>query len=265
MAKIAIPDATLQFVYFWYNNAMNRLFAFFTVTLSIIGVASAEWLPEATVRTAAEAFPATDAIGSSVLDGRTVSGLAPRGRLWIVALEPSGHIVMSGSDLANPIVGFSKNDFAEPDPKSPAFAILEGASASMEALEAKGGTRHARWDALLGAGTRGGLHGSVSRLDWKWVDFSTMPERPLDTRPTPDRSYNHENIEWHTDFWEAAPGSENAGAGAPPPVDTVRDFYLDFHESLTTGRPLKITAESVRRRVATMEKIRAAAGFPAKA
>ncbi len=120
-------------------------------------------------------------------------------------------------------------------------------------------------DRWVVAGTRGGLHGNVSRLDWKWVDFSTMPERPLDTRPTPDRSYNHEDLEWHADFWEAAPGSENAGAGAAPPVDTVRDFYLDFHESLTTGRPLKITAESVRRRVATMEKIRAAAGFPAKA
>lgn len=179
---------------------MNRLFAFFTVTLSIIGVASAEWLPEATVRTAAEAFPATDAIGSSVLDGRTVSGLAPRGRLWIVVLEPSGHIVMSGSDLANPIVGFSKNDFVEPDPKSPAFAVLEGASASVEALESKGGTRHARWDALLGTGTRGGLKRSASTPE----PGAVIVEPFLDTRYNQCQPYNDyapvydENIEQGT-------------------------------------------------------------------
>ena len=186
---------------------MNRLFAFFTVTLSIIGVASAEWLPEATVRAAAEAFPATDAIGSSVLNGRTVSGLSPRGRLWIVALEPSGHIVMSGSDLANPIVGFSKNDFAEPDPKSPAFAVLEGASASVEALESKGGTRHARWDALLGAGTRGVIRRSASTPE----PGAVIIEPFLDTHYDQCQPYND-----YSPVHSAIPGEENANRGRAP-------------------------------------------------
>lgn len=119
-----------------------------------------------------------------------------------------------------------------------------------------------RW---MVVGTRGGLHGGTKRLDWKWVDYSTMPERPLDMNSTPDRSYNGEKIEWQTGFWEDTTEGENAGAGAAPPDVDVRAFYDDFYKTLTTGCPLVITAEEGRRRVATMEKIRAAAGIPVMA
>ena len=123
----------------------------FSIALSIIGVAYAEWLDESTVKTAAEAFTSNDAIGSTILKGCTVAGLTQRQYLWIVSLEPSGHIVMSGSDLADPIVGFSKNNFTDPDPDSPAYSMLEGSSAAVAAKEAQGGTRHARWTKLLGS------------------------------------------------------------------------------------------------------------------
>ena len=105
------------------------------------------------VAKAASAFVSEDSIGSLVLKGCSVANVSQRGHLWIVALSPSGHIVMSGSDLADPIVAFSKNDFTEPDPESPAFAVLEGVDSSMVALEAQGdGTRHERWTKLLGGG-----------------------------------------------------------------------------------------------------------------
>ena len=154
MAKIAIPDATLQFVYFWYNNAMNRLFAFFTVTLSIIGVASAEWLPEATVRTAAEAFPAKDAIGSSVLNGRSLAFFSARGALWIARYEPSGYAVFSGSDLVGPVIAFSDKVFSEPDEGEAFFTVLAGASEGCWKAEETGETedglrRRAKWRKLL--------------------------------------------------------------------------------------------------------------------
>lgn len=123
----------------------------FAIVLSAIGFAYAEWMDESTVKTAAEAFTLNDAIGATILKGCTVAGLTQRQNLWIVSLEPSGHIVMSGSDLADPIVGFSKNNFTNPDPDSPAYAMLEGASASVAAKEAQGGTRHARWTKLLGS------------------------------------------------------------------------------------------------------------------
>ena len=121
--------------------------------LANFAIAAEVTLDEASA--AASAFVTRDAIGSSVLGGREVSGVVRRGRLWVAALSPSGHIVLSGSDFADPIVGFSKNDFVEPDPESPAFAVLAGADASVAALEAQGGTRHARWTRLVGGGVRG--------------------------------------------------------------------------------------------------------------
>ena len=138
----------------------------FAIVLSTIGVTHAEWMDESTVKTAAEAFTLNDAIGATILKGCTVAGLTQRQNLWIVSLEPSGHIVMSGSDLADPIVGFSKNNFTDPDPDSPAYAMLEGASASVAAKEAQGGTRHARWMKLLGSrGRQMLMAGPVQSLD----------------------------------------------------------------------------------------------------
>ncbi|MBR5548502.1 MAG: C10 family peptidase [Kiritimatiellae bacterium] len=125
----------------------------------IVVDAFATVVSESDVRKAAEAFVSTDAIGSSLLSGRSVVDVSKRDMLWIVVLAPGGHVIFSGSDLVDPIVGFSKNDFAEPDPESPAFAVLEGADASVVAAEAQGdGTRHARWTKLLGGGaTKSGL------------------------------------------------------------------------------------------------------------
>ena len=117
-------------------------------------LASAAEVTEETATRAAEGFVASDAVGKVVLAGRTVDSVVARGRLWIAHLAPSGHVILSGSDLVDPIVGFSKNDFVEPDPESPAFAVLEGADASVAAREAQGGgTRHERWTKLLGGGT----------------------------------------------------------------------------------------------------------------
>ena len=132
---------------------MKKVFAFIA-SLSALATANAEWVGEAAARTAAEAFLSRDALGSTILGGRTVSGIRCRGRLWIASLEPSGHIVIGGSDFADPIVAFSKNDFAEPNPESPAFAVLEAAGKSMESLEAQEGVRHARWSKFLDGGSR---------------------------------------------------------------------------------------------------------------
>jgi predicted dehydrogenase len=113
------------------------------------------------------------------------------------------------------------------------------------------------------AGTRGGLHGSERKLEWKWVDFSSMPARPLDLKPTPDRSYNGEKIEWQTATWEPGGQVQAGGAGAAPPGNSVNAFYDDFYKALRHGAPLVITPEQVRRRVAVMEKIRQFASFAA--
>jgi predicted dehydrogenase len=118
-------------------------------------------------------------------------------------------------------------------------------------------------DRWVVAGTRGGLKGNPKKLEWKWVDWETMPPRPLDMESTPDRSYNSEKLEWHTETWEATGEGTAGGAGAAPPPGAVRQFYDGLYSSLREGTPLYVTPQSVRVRVATMEKIRASAGIPA--
>lgn len=130
---------------------IKGIVALFLTCISVDAFAA--FVSESDVRKAAEAFVSTDPIGSSVLQGSTIADVSKRDMLWIVALSPSGHIVMSGSDFADPIVAFSKNDFVEPNPESPAFAVLEGAGSSVAALETQGdGSRHERWTKLLGGG-----------------------------------------------------------------------------------------------------------------
>lgn len=118
-------------------------------------------------------------------------------------------------------------------------------------------------DRWVVAGTRGGLRGNERRLEWKWVDLSRLPERPLDLNPTPDRSYNSEALEWQNAAWEPGGNVEAGGAGAPPPVDSVHAFYGDLYRTLRHGAALVITPEAVRRRVAVMEKIRQCTGMAA--
>ena len=110
-------------------------------------------------------------------------------------------------------------------------------------------------------GTSGSLHGNVDRLDWKWVDWSTMPKRPLDTRPTPDRGYNKEELAWHEDCWVAT-GAADSGAGAAPANQPTLDLYADLWRSLREGAVQKISPAAVRRRVDILQKCYELTGTP---
>lgn len=139
----------------WYTIVMKK-FANIVVCATCVCVAvtaNAAWVSEQDARKAAEAFVKNDAVGRAVLSGCDVDAISRRGNIWVTALSPSGQVLLSGSDLADPIVGFSKNDFSEPDPDSPAYAYLAGIDASLATLESNGGTRHERWNRLLADGT----------------------------------------------------------------------------------------------------------------
>jgi scyllo-inositol 2-dehydrogenase (NADP+) len=114
-------------------------------------------------------------------------------------------------------------------------------------------------DRWLIAGTNGGLRGTGNELEWKWVDWSTMPERPLDTNPTPDRSYNREPIEWQTGSWKPETASDS-GAGAAPSARPVMQMYDNLYDAIREGAKQIIPPRVVRRRVMVMEKARIAAG-----
>ncbi|NLX06665.1 MAG: Gfo/Idh/MocA family oxidoreductase [Phycisphaerae bacterium] len=93
-------------------------------------------------------------------------------------------------------------------------------------------------------GSSGGLKGTMGELEWKYVDFSKMPPRPIDRTSTPDRSYNREDLTWTEEKWEKSndfPGEATC-------------FYRDLYETIRNAKPLHITPESVRRQIAILEK-----------
>ncbi len=122
--------------------------------------------------------------------------------------------------------------------------ILRAPGAPMIDLEITSACVYSQ-DLWLVMGTQGGLRGSMTKLEWKYVDFSKMPPQPVDRAPTPNRSYNREEYDWITESWEML---ENSPSGA------TRRFYLDLYETVHKGKPLFITPESVRRQIAVLEK-----------
>ena len=109
-------------------------------------------------------------------------------------------------------------------------------------------------DRWLVCGTAGTLHGDGKKLEWKYVDWSKYPARPLDMKPLDGRVYCSEKLEWQTGEWtppEKATG--DAGAGAKPaPLPTLK-LYDSLYRAIRLGEPQLITPEQVRRRIAVME------------
>ncbi|NOZ23783.1 MAG: Gfo/Idh/MocA family oxidoreductase [Planctomycetes bacterium] len=94
-------------------------------------------------------------------------------------------------------------------------------------------------------GTQGGLTGNASGLKWKYFDPKDLPPRQVDRKPTPDRSYNREDIPWQPEeSWD--PKQE--------PGPPSNQFYVDLYETIRNGKPLHITPESVRRQMAVLEE-----------
>jgi predicted dehydrogenase len=113
-------------------------------------------------------------------------------------------------------------------------------------------------DSWLVMGTSGGLKGSGSTLQYRWVDWSQMPPRPVQEKSTPDRSYNQEKLEWQEETLTMGGGGGIPGAA---PVGGLADrFYDNLFAALRTGEPLRIQPEEVRHRIAIIEKARKAAG-----
>ena len=103
-------------------------------------------------------------------------------------------------------------------------------------------------------GTAGGLRGSHDRLEWKWADFSELPERRADELPSAaDRRFNREELRWQQASW-TKDSPENAD---------YRQFHEDVHHSIRNGTFPRITPQSVRRTIATLERCRTAAAAAA--
>jgi predicted dehydrogenase len=86
-------------------------------------------------------------------------------------------------------------------------------------------------------GTQGGLAGTTRALRWNWIVPAELPPRTLDVQPTPDRSYNRDELVWHEDSWQLTGTND----------DNFRGFYTDLFATIRDGAPLVVTPESVRR------------------
>jgi predicted dehydrogenase len=121
--------------------------------------------------------------------------------------------------------------------------IFQGPDAPMLDLEITSACAYSQ-EPWLVMGTQGTLTGTSRALRWKYFDPGELVPREVVERPTPDRSYNREAIPWVEETWDQ---SEYTGPGST-------GFYLDLYETIRNGKPLFITAESVRRQVEVLEE-----------
>ena len=102
-------------------------------------------------------------------------------------------------------------------------------------------------------GTAGTLRSNDTGLEWKYVDWNTMPERKLDLTPTENRTYNRETLNWKSGSWQANSNSDS-GAGAAPASLPVMTLYSKLYDTICTGAPQEIPPEVVRTRIAVLQK-----------
>ena len=131
-------------------------------------------------------------------------------------------------------------------------------------------------------GTRGGLKGSTTQLEWKYLDPAATPPLPPVTDPiakadgTP--AYCSETLAWREDRWAFDPAASgavegtyqnaandlSASAGRSRPQASsnyyaamAAAYYDMLHAALTTGAPMSVTPAQVRRQMAVFEICRA--------
>jgi scyllo-inositol 2-dehydrogenase (NADP+) len=101
-------------------------------------------------------------------------------------------------------------------------------------------------------GTRGGLKGSMTHMDWKYFLSEEAPALTLVRTPlskeddTP--SYCEECLKWHEYSWDVP--SEQADLFST----MTNAFYNMLYKSYTEGLPLEISLEQVRRQIAVIEE-----------
>ena len=102
-------------------------------------------------------------------------------------------------------------------------------------------------DMWLVMGTQGGLTGTHTQLRWRYVDPALLPARPVSREPTPDRSYNREELPWVEETSDLSREDHTA---------SNKRLYGDLHRGLRQGAPLAVTAASIRRQIAVLERCR---------
>ncbi|WP_223869343.1 Gfo/Idh/MocA family protein [Paenibacillus sabuli] len=105
-------------------------------------------------------------------------------------------------------------------------------------------------------GTRGGLHGSGTKLEWRYFDEAEAPEQQLTREPLFNAdgkpAYCSETLPWRTATWEAPAHPRGLSA-----FDAMTEqLYHMLYRALVEGAPLEITPQQVRVQMQVMEACR---------
>lgn len=95
-------------------------------------------------------------------------------------------------------------------------------------------------------GTRGGLTGNATSLNWKYFLPEDLPERKVVDGPAPGRAYECEALPLREDSWSAENDQNPGNIG----------FYLDLYESLVDDKDVVITPAQILRQMQVLEKCR---------
>ncbi|MDQ1256912.1 MAG: scyllo-inositol 2-dehydrogenase [Candidatus Hydrogenedentes bacterium] len=101
-------------------------------------------------------------------------------------------------------------------------------------------------------GTRGGMFGDMTAMQWKYYDPKEAPKLGLKRKPIskPDGTpaYCMDAIKWHERRWEVSKTQQNL-------FNTMSGkFYRMLYNTLANGEPLDITPEQVRQQIAVIEE-----------
>ena len=110
-------------------------------------------------------------------------------------------------------------------------------------------------------GTRGGLKGTGSAMEWQYFKPGEAPRQKLLIKPFNSASgapgYCAETLKWHKDQWPAQAPVAAAGKGytaAKPSSSMSAVFYTMLYRTLTRNAPLEITPQQIRRQIAVIEE-----------
>lgn len=128
--------------------------------------------------------------------------------------------------------------------------LLQAPGAPLVDFELVGACAYAQ-EPWLVMGDQGTLAGNYDSLRWKYFLPAEATPRALSTEPTPDRSYNRDDLRLREETWQAAPPDEKTPAAF---IGMTLAYYRDLYRTLREGAPLKVLPESVRRVMRVVEQ-----------
>jgi len=154
-----------------------------------------------------------------------------------------------GTDITPEVKCYMRRTITYGDAEDHVLLILSGPGRPMITLEISSCCR-CPVDTYRVYGTRGGLRGNTSHLEWEYYNPATAPKLELITTPlqTPEGTpaYCSDSLEWHREEWAAPQGSLFESMS--------QAFYSMLYKALTEGAPLEITPQQVRQQIAVIEE-----------